>query len=74
MIRKNRRVRFKINKIITSRYECQTLRIKLKNIYIYTFRLRRFESINKITEISNARENQEIVNICELLLSPIGKT
>lgn len=42
--------------------------------YIYTFRLRRFESINKITEISNARENQEIVNICELLLSPIGKT
>lgn len=72
MIRKNRRVRFKINKIITSRYECQTLRIKLKNIY--TFRLRRFESINKITEISNARENQEIVNICELLLSPIGKT
>lgn len=37
--------------------------------YIYI----RLELINKITEISNARENQEIVNICELLLSPIGK-
>lgn len=40
--------------------------------YIYI----RLESINKIMEISNARENQEIVNICELLLSIIiiGKT